>query len=371
MLLGAALWGIWLKPGDVPEYQFYAEGAWRHPGEFWPREYPPLALALFVLPLVLPFAYAGAFALWASLQAAFLCWMGEQRTAGAGGRFVGYILLGAAGLVTSRYDIFPAACLALSVWAVEDRRYARAWTWAVVGALLKLFPVVMAPLLLLQEHRDTGRWRWDRAGYAGLLTAAGLILPTWLENGTIPALSYLGGRPPSIGSLAAGLLDLIDRHVRLRFGYGSLNVLGPHTPLVTGAVEMAAVGGMLVVCWAFWRGYLSVTAGAIALVTLLILGTKVFSVQYLIWLMPLWSQYPFSRWLALVALLNTLVYPFLFNAFIADPARYGPPLVLTALLRNTVLALGTFTLVYREGQQARGGARELPSPVAPPSAGMV
>lgn len=346
-------------------------GAWRHPGQVWPREYPPLALLLFLWPLLLPLGYAWAFALSAAVQAGVVGWIGENRQAGAGARFMGYVALGAAGVLTSRYDIFPAACLVFSVWAAEDHRYARAWGWAALGTLLKLFPVVMGPLLLLQERRDTGRWRWDRAGLAALVTAAGIILPTWLDNGTVPAFSYLGGRPPNIGSLAAGLLDLIDRHVRLQFGYGSLNVLGPHTHLMTGALAIAAVAGIITVCWMFWRGYLSVTVGAIALVTLLILGTKVFSVQYLIWLMPLWAQYPFSRRLALAALLNTAVYPFLFNAFIADPARYGPFLVLTALARNTVLVLGTFALVHRQWRQARGAPRGLPTPLAPSSAGML
>ncbi len=80
-------------------------------------------------------------------------------------------------------------------------------------------------------------------------------------------------------------------------------------------IAMLVAGvGLAAVYWLFWRGRLSLTHGFILATGLLIVGVKVFSVQYLLWLSPLIAYAYGTQALALigwgaVCLATSLYYP--------------------------------------------------------------
>ena len=125
-----------------------------------PREYPAPATALFLAPLALPFSYALGFALLAAAGAVALVLSsdGLAEYPGWSRRTCIYLLVGSAAVVFARYDVFPALAALLAVEAARREQWGRAWAWAVVGGLLKLFPFLLLPGFLIAERVQTGKW---------------------------------------------------------------------------------------------------------------------------------------------------------------------------------------------------------------------
>jgi hypothetical protein len=269
-----------------------------------------LSLAVFLLPRLLPFAYRWAFAVLCGLVLGVVIARSDEDVSWER-KLIIYLAVGTMGLFAGRYDIFPAACTFFAVQAGLRQRFAEAWVWSTFGFLLKLFPVVLWPALLIAEWRLSGRWRWDRL-LAGLAAGVASIVVQGLfsHRATFSSYRYFLHRPLQLGSLTAGLSALVDAgRFHLMTSFGSINVITTTGfvvgLLITGLSLVAALGVLVLAI----RGDLDVAMTSLALLTLLILASKVFSAQYLIWIIPLWARYRW-RWQWLVAAgLTTLGYP--------------------------------------------------------------
>jgi hypothetical protein len=337
---------------DVLEYRAYAQAALHAPFlHHLPEEYPAPALAIFVLPLVLPFAYPWVFA---GLVGAVLVGLLLSYNAGqpsgfdteAARRLVIYLAVGAAVILVARYDIWAAACAFLAYRAARRHSWTAAWTWSSVGFLLKLFPAVLWPALLIAEFHRTRRVPKNRIlwimGSAALLIAIPAIFdpPALLSD-----LHWYLQRPPTIESFASGLSLLLDWHAwHFFYGYGSVNAVSPLVdPMATG-IMLLAVAGIIAALWAQAKGRLSFEVSCLLSLTLLVLGMKVVSAQYLIWLMPFWAAYRLRGPWVLACAANTIVFP-----FSASVANFGyisvhgwaETLTLMFLFRDVMIAAGT------------------------------
>ncbi len=81
----------------------------------------------------------------------------------------------------NRFDVVPALCTALSLASLGRRRPASSGFWLALGALLKLYPLVVAPLFLRYlwpDRRAAARWV-----LAFGTTTALLLLPDLLREG--------------------------------------------------------------------------------------------------------------------------------------------------------------------------------------------
>jgi len=108
-------------------------------------------------------------------------------------------------------------------------------------------------------------------------------------------------------------------------------------------VEAVAVVGCLWAWWMQFRGRLPVEVVCLATVTLAMLGSKVGSAQYLIWLMPLWALYPIRPQWLLAALLNIAAFPYGASGGGFGPTHsYTDGLTLILLTRNVLIAWGTW-----------------------------
>ena len=159
---------------DLVLYNHYANAALGSPlFHSLPREYPALATALFLAPLALPFPYPLGFALLAAAGAVVLVLSSEGLSAypGWSRRTCIYLLVGTAAVVFARYDVFPALAALLAVEAARREQWGRAWAWAVVGGLLKLFPFLLLPGFLIAERVQTGKWPLRRLWIVGVPAA--------------------------------------------------------------------------------------------------------------------------------------------------------------------------------------------------------
>lgn len=297
---------------DVAIYRRYAHAALTFPLlHHWPNAYPGLSLIVFLLPQILPFSYRLGFAFLTLTCLALLLRYGIRAEGpGWGMRCMGLFMVGSLGVFSQRYDIVPAMLTFWALTAASGKRWGRAYLLSVFGVLLKMFPLVLWPLFLIQEWRDTRRWHWGRliAAAAGTVAFSALLA---LLNPHHPLASYryLWYRPVNISSVAGiSSLWLGDKH--LSFGYGSVNVLGPLPTLLSRASLLLGMIAGLWVLWALARGRLTLVQASGIAIGLLLVAMKIFSPQYLIWLIPIAAQQPTNRYLWVAFLLISMSWPF-------------------------------------------------------------
>jgi len=358
-----------LVPNDTGIYHRYANEALSSPLlHSLPKEYPAAAVAIFLIPLLLPVKYVFAFALIAALGTAalLLCSDGLPAYPGWSRRTTIYLLVGTSAVVLGRYDIFPALAAFLAVDAARKDRWARAWAWGVAGGLLKLFPFLLLPGFLLAEHARTGRWATRRAAVACIPVALVVCVQSVLAPGrALSPVRYELNRGFELESLPGGLTLLTDPlHVRWKFQYGGWEIFGANHNVIVILVLLATVTGVVAV-WRFAAlGRLSVEATSLAVLSVSVLGDKALSPQYLIWLAPLWAYWPLRHgWLAAAAL-STLVYPVLFieGGLLGHTYYFAAG---AALFRNVVLIVATACWAREQlhARQAGGASLALPTGV--------
>ncbi len=333
---------------DVSEYHQYALLAMTPPIlHHWPREYPALSQLVFLLPLLLPFSYRFSFAILTIAALALLLNIGMKRHGTLWGlKVVGYLSLGVIGLFSQRYDIFASLFGFLAIDHAIQRKWYWAWIFSVVGFLLKLFPAVFWPVFLIEEWRETKRLRWDRlllSLFTGLVII-GLQALTAAHQ-AFTSFRYLLDRPVEIGSLAASLTALVT-HPHLFSAFGSIDVRAHGMAHLIGDVVTAlGIISWLSVFWAQWKGRLQFVDAAILTLGILLLATKVFSAQYLIWLSPLLALKKGNWGFVLAFFLTTVGYP----------VAYAVPGMLKWVIyiftaRNLLLAAGLAFFVWYQSR---------------------
>ena len=247
-----------------------------------------------------------------------------------------------------RYDLFPAWLTLLAFLAVLKKQPLLAGIWIGLAIMAKLYPVILIPVLLvyyLAGHQYRASVRLV-AG-TGLAVALVLVPVVFLSgNQVFSFLTYHQLRGLQIESLAGGLVLLghvtdLSR-VSTVFNYGAFHLEASGVELVLKALPglfLAAFCALLAGCWFRFRREYGQT-GAISADSLLrfllaallvfITTNKVFSPQYLIWLLPfvLFLRVKQIAWVAFIFLLTTLVYP-VFYPQLVDPTVFGV-LLLTA-----------------------------------------
>ena len=387
-----------------------------------PQEYPPLTIVLFSLPLLAPLPYyALTFALLMTLGAALIYWLlmrADSRRAAP--IFLLYLLLGTAGVFQERFDLLPAACTLLCLLAAERGRWRVAYIALALGVLFKLYPIVMLPALFLAEQRawlaksevfaeqasthkkvrasdeqalgsvpqkkrpeqysgqSTEHERASQSGeiwknitslnWTNLLLCVGLLLLitgafAWLNftDAILSPLEYFLTRPPQIESLVGSFIWLgghAGASYIIYFGYGSLDITSGLTRLLAPADTLLTIVGILALFWLQWRKRIDLAQTLVGLVCVLIVTGKVFSPQYLIWLIPLLASIAargqtnrlwMGAWV-IIALLTTFIYVFYYSRM-PDPLAAAqvvqtlPGFFELVALRNLLLALAVLAFV--------------------------
>lgn len=326
----------------------------------FPREYPPLALVPFSLTLltvnpILSFALGCGFFF-------FLSYLGFLRfsTPANGWRYLLYVFVGGQALIFTRYDLFPMLATLGALWATERRRFPLAMALLALGALLKLYPLVLVPVVLIAQWHDLDEWPlWrDRLMRLGgsiatfVIIAGGGALIAYLRNpeGTRAILSFASDRPVQVESFAATIVwfgTFLGVPAHTIYAYGSDNLVGPLASALVVWSSLATVLACGAIYLFFLQRRLSTSSAMLGVLCALLLTSKVLSAQYLLWALPFVAESESIEpvWLVIGALTTIELAYYPFN----DPAAATKiPIFLGMMaLRNLLLLYATIRLVRR------------------------
>jgi hypothetical protein len=374
--------------GDITLYHRYAQAFWFGPPPFrsLPAEYPLLSLAVFTVSLLPPLPdFVSVFGLWMlGLLAAIYVGMRRRESVRVAEVCAVYLAVGCFATVLGRFDLVPAAATVLAYWAARDRRFTLAYAALAVGTLLKLYPLLLVPVIVLEHYRALGldplRVAPPRPVVRGLAlfggSVAGVFAVSALLNpgGWLGPFTFNAQRPLQVESVPASLLwlsGLLGLPVTPDHSFHSYNLAGRISGELSALADLGLVGGCLWVYWRQLRGGLG-PGRAMTLCLLIVICTdRVFSPQYLIWVLPMVAiaerEYD-AVWLAICAL-TTLIFPYAYDWAglhgAATPAYPAFFLVMIAV-RNALLVAATARFAVRSlGARAPAADTALaPSPVA-------
>jgi hypothetical protein len=193
-----------------------------------------------------------------------------------------YLLIGVP-LVPFIYSRLDPLVVMLAIWglALARRRRERAGGGVLaLAGLTKLWPLVVAPALLIEQRTRAARW-------FACLFAAGVV--AWIVYGGVDAVrqvvSFRGATGWEIESTVGSIVWLLTGGpVRLEGGAPRVGEI----PGWSRALLLLALAAVLVAIWARARGRHVDAAGAPSLAALaaLLALAPVFSLQYALWLSP-------------------------------------------------------------------------------------
>ncbi len=293
---------------DIGVYQEYGDAmtAGEVPYRDFELEYPPGALPVFFLPALAAEedfrTVFEALMLACGLALVAAVAYGVTAVGASNGQVYGAVAL--AGLaplalgpvVLTRFDLWPAALVALALAALAVDRANLGLGVLALAAAAKLWPLVLLPIALVYVGRRLGR----RAALVSLgvfaAVAAVIVVPfaVLAPGGLAESLTRQTGRPLQIESLGASVLMVGHRlglyEPEVVSTFGSQNLSGT-LPDALGTVSTALGVVALVAAWAlFVRGEPTcprLFAASAAAVAASIAFGKVLSPQFLIWLFPL------------------------------------------------------------------------------------
>jgi hypothetical protein len=348
-------------------------------------EYPP-GFFLWTLPPALLTTsldgYCLAFALWMALcatAALLVCLQLARRPAFARARRNLVALTTAAtfaigAIVTHRYDASVALLLCLAAWAAIQRRPVVLGIAIGLAAVTKVVPIlVVPPLALWLLHQR--RWRELRiASVAALVSSAAVAAPfAWVAGRALfESAGYHLVRPLQIESTAAALVALLDRpSVVVVQSYGSVNLIGPTAAWASRLSGMATPIAIAIAYGLGARRMLrldrddsalehALLPAMLAPLIALMLTAKVFSPQYLVWILPLATLLSSTRggvaiWLWLgICVATQIVYPAAYSALI----HLHKWICVLVLLRNVALGVWLSTVWSPRRSRTRMSVRD-------------
>jgi hypothetical protein len=267
--------------GEIPYRDFFVE-------------YPPGSLLTFVPPAVLSSSKAGYIDLFSSEMALVLVvtlvltslaarrlgvtWMLPAASVAAGAIMLYPVAV-------TRYDAVVALSLATAALCASFGRRYLAYAALGLGTAAKLVPA-LATVPLAASRRTAAR------GYAvffGILAV--FFVPALLLGGKTFAESfaYHADRGVQVESVSSSVLMQLGWVSGVDFEYGAFEVQGPGAELA-GDLSLPVTGILLLVTafFAYRRGgFGAFPRYAAALILAFMLGSKVLSPQYVVWLLPL------------------------------------------------------------------------------------
>lgn len=325
-------------------------------------EYPPGFFALALLPAAIASSDAGyalAFSLWMGLLLTCAVWLAE-RTARRLGiaddavvRLSALAALAVGVICVRRFDAVVAISVCGLVFGVVARRPWLAGLLFGLGIAAKGIPLLVAPfpIAVYVAHR---RWReLAIAAASAAAVVAAAILP-FVDAPLVDMLRYHGERPIQVESTWGALLAIasVVAPVQAKFTYGSLNVVAGFDGPLRAIASVLPVAAWLALIVHAIRGRADerrmIRLVAVAIVAYMVLG-KVFSPQYLTWLLPagvlasLTAGRAEQRLFVAAMIATQLIYPLLYLT--ALPWTASPLFGAVVIVRNGLLAVWAVRLL--------------------------
>lgn len=184
------------------------------------------------------------------------------------------------------------------------------------------------------------------AGFAGALALN--------TAGTLSAFRYAGLRPLQIESTPASVMwlgSLVGIPALPDYSFVSLNLSGPLDAWLRPLSAVALLAGVCFVYWRQARGRLSVGRAFLGCLGIVLVTNKIFSPQYLIWVLPVVAAVEgFDVLWVAICLLTWLDFPMIYQTrhpILTVP--YNPLFLPVVALRNGVLLWVTARVIMRPG----------------------
>ncbi|GAA4132969.1 glycosyltransferase 87 family protein [Actinomadura keratinilytica] len=336
----------------------------RFPGDDVRWQYPPLAVLPLLLPRMLGGQYGITFMLCAlAVDLAVLCLLrGKGRaTAGAWCWITGIFLLGPTCLF--RFDLFVTLpVVAALLWLGRHRLFGALMA---VGALMKAWPVALA--FALRRDRTAVRAAVACAATGALVA----IAVTIAGDGAWGFLRSQRDRGAQIEAVAATPINVarwFGWAGEVGYRYGSWELVGPGVGAAVAASLVITIAGLALLAVAVLRRdprEWTPAAGADAVlagVLVLVVGGRVLSPQYLIWVLGVAAaclatagtrQRPAAVLVLVAAALTHLDFPLLWVSLLKEGGF--PPIAVLAL-RNALLVAAAVLAVRAVWRRPREDA---------------
>ena len=318
--------------GDITLYHRYAEAFWLNvpPMTSLPAEYPILSVATFTLTILPPLPdFVSVFGLWMLvLFLALWAAIRQMESWKAAEIAVVYLAVGCFATVLGRFDLVPAAATVFAYWAARERHFGLAFALLAVGTLLKLYPMFLVPVVVLEQYRALGlhplRSAPPRPVVKGVVLFCGMVVGMFgvsailSPGGWLGPLTFNAQRPLQVESVPASVLwlsGLFGMATAPDRSFHSYNLIGQVDGILSVLSELALLGGCIWVYWGQMTDRLSLGRAVTACLLVVICTNKVFSPQYLIWVLPLIAMVDREYdgvWLAICAL-TTLIFPYAYE----------------------------------------------------------
>jgi uncharacterized membrane protein len=335
-------------------------------------EYPPGALAVFYLPYLVshnPQGYDIAFA----FEMLFFDIIGLLLLLGIGRKarispwtcLIGYTLamMAIGSIMVQRFDMVPAVLTLGAMYAFSRGNYKTAWAILAIGTMTKLFPGLLAPLFLVYQWRRGGLRRVmpSLVTFTVVMLAISVPLMVLNSHGFLSSFTVQSRRPLQLESMYSSLL-LVANSLGLTYaqpvqGNISFDIVSPLASMLARYSFFLMGLGLLLVYFCYYRNCRKLgrsddtyTPDAAALadllncsfaaITVLLLTSKVFSPQFMVWLYPLFplvsGRFRTAIWVAYLtaSCLTWYIYPLHYY----DLLDTQQLVVDALLLRNTLLA---------------------------------
>ena len=275
-------------------------------------EYPPGVIVAALPPALITDEFRSYHFLF-GLEMEFLltgaAWLGvksaERLDPGAGRKtlILSIVYLIALGVIGARrYDALVALTIAAAVYGLVARKPSLAGFAFALSMIAKAAPALIAPIgawgLWLERPRAFGR----AAAAAATTLVVGLAGYAALAGGhALDALAYHSARPLQIESPYGAALMIANAFkpglIRVEYGFGSLNIVASFEPALRTFATVLTIVALIAVYALYLRNAarigdqasrlnFTLAAASAALIAFIGLG-KVFSPQYMTWLLPL------------------------------------------------------------------------------------
>jgi Glycosyltransferase family 87 len=313
---------------DTPIYQRYGNAIARGevPYRDFAVEYPPGALAVFALPglakagsdqnVTRGFKRTFETLMWICGAVALIAMALVLRAQRAPpGRVWGVLTFAAVAplalgsVVLSRFDLWPAALVAVGVAALAWGRWRLASVVLGVAVSVKLYPAVLVPIVVAAAWRRAGK----RAGLLAVALALGAAAVVFLPfvvlapHGIWESITGQLRRPLQLESLGSAVL-LVAHHVfgagvTVESSHGSQNLAGPGPDSLATVLTLLQAASLVWIWTAYARGRIGLVQACAAALAAFVAFGKVLSPQFMIWLIAIVPLVPGRRGLKATVLL--------------------------------------------------------------------
>lgn len=281
------------------------------------------------------------------------------------------VLLAVGPLVVTRFDFIPAILTLISIFFFIKKRSKTAWAFLAAATLTKIYPLVIAPIFLLIQLSRSEKKNLLEGLLAFIITSAVITVPFVIlsPSGFWESFSYHTQRPLQIESTYASVLELLSAFkifdLNIALGYGSVNVIGTVPDILAKISFGITILGLLAVYWSANRGLKHshinqqnwavqsdetafIVKYSLMAILVFIVSCKVFSPQYIIWLLPLipliTHKSKYLIWLLFIAvgIMTFFIFPQYY-----DSLRNGSMLIISLLVIRNVTVFGILLLVIR------------------------